>query len=96
MSSHSGLYGLARGTNSRGEVQLHLLPLGKPAWSLMPSLAPDLKCLINQRDLTRYLYNVPKSLAMLMWAKAGTEGWYSLLKSNLECMMTSLMAQVNR
>ena len=88
MLSHSGLYGLGRGTNSRGEVQLRLLPLGKPAWSLMPYLAPDLKCLIishNQYDLTKYLYYVSKSLTMLMWAKTGIEGWYSLLKSKLVC-----------
>ena len=86
MLSHSGLYGLARGTNSRGEVQLLLLPLGKPAWSLMAIFGPDLKCLImshNQYDLTKYLYYVSKSLTMLMWAKTGIDGWYSLLKSKL-------------
>ena len=99
MLSHSGLYGLGRGTSSHGEVQLRLLLLGKPAWSLMPYLAPDLKCLIishNQYDLTKYLYYVSKSLTMLMWAKTGIEGWYSLLKSKLECVMTSLVSQLNR
>ena len=31
MSSHSGWYGPAGETSSRGEVQLRLLPLGEPA-----------------------------------------------------------------